>query len=200
MTDRAQLRAGDSDRDRVAQILRLAVGDGRISTDELDDRLDRTYAALTCGQLDAIVADLPGLGEVGDPGGGLEVPDVLRLSTGWARSVKQVGHWVVPPRIEVECGWGTVRLNFMHATCPHREVSMDVRCDSLFADIWIVVPRGWWVRSDEVTTGRSGHVHNKPPTPPARDGVVLRMTGHLQSGDAWIRYRRPPGTNVTVRA
>ncbi|MGV9303463.1 MULTISPECIES: DUF1707 SHOCT-like domain-containing protein [unclassified Nonomuraea] len=192
MTDRARLRAGDSDRDRVARILRFAVGDGRIGTEELNDRLDRAYAAQTCGELDGIVADLP------DPDR-FEVPEVLRLSTGWARSVKQVGHWVVPPRIEVACGWGTVRINFMRATCPHREVSMDVRCDSLFGDIWIVVPRGWWVRTDEVTT-RSGHVHNKPPEPPAQDGVVLRMTGHLDSGDVWIRYRRPPGTNVTSRA
>ncbi|WP_431896006.1 DUF1707 SHOCT-like domain-containing protein [Nonomuraea sp. bgisy101] len=197
MTDRAQLRAGDSDRDRVAQILRLAVGDGRISTDELDERLDRTYAARTCGELDAVVADLP---DLGDQGGHLEIPAALRLSTGWARSAKQVGHWVVPPRIELECGWGTVRVNFMRATCPHREVSVDVRCDSLFADIWIVVPRGWLVRAEEVTTGRSGHVHNKPPTPLAQDGVVLRMTGHVESGDVWIRYRRPPGANVTARA
>ncbi|MFE3448707.1 DUF1707 domain-containing protein [Nonomuraea sp. NPDC059194] len=195
MTDRAQFRAGDSDRDRVARILRHAVGDGRISTDELNDRLDRTYAALTCGELDAVVADLPSPEDLIG-----RSDDVLRMSTGRAKNVKQVGHWVVPPRIEVECGWGTVRINFMHATCPHREVSMDVRCHSLFADVWIVVPQGWWVRSDEVTTGRSGHVHNKPPTPPAQDGVVLRMTGHLDSGDVWIRYRRPPGTNVTLRA
>ncbi|MEV2267418.1 DUF1707 SHOCT-like domain-containing protein [Nonomuraea africana] len=194
MTDRARLRAGDSDRDRVAQILRNAVGEGRISTDELGERLDRAYAARTCGELDGIVADLPST-DAHPP-----APDILRLSTGWARSVKQVGHWVVPPRIEVECGWGTVRINFMRAHCPHREISMDVRCDSLFGDIWVVVPWTWWVRSDEVTTGRSGHVHNRPRTPPAHDAVVMRMTGHLRSGDVWIRYRRPPGTNVTLRA
>jgi hypothetical protein len=55
-------------------------------------------------------------------------------------------------------------------------------------DIILVIPHGWWVRTDEVTTRFWGSVHNKPQQPPAPDAVVLRVFGAV-SGDLWIRYR-----------
>lgn len=53
------IRASDADRDRVAGILRDSCVAGRITTDELSDRLDRAYAARTLGDLDALTSDLP---------------------------------------------------------------------------------------------------------------------------------------------
>lgn len=53
------LRAADSDRDAVAEILREQHVAGRLDTDELQERIDRCYAAKTYGELDALVADLP---------------------------------------------------------------------------------------------------------------------------------------------
>ncbi|WP_182898304.1 DUF1707 domain-containing protein [Microbispora sp. H10830] len=47
MSDQAESRAGDRDRDRVAERLRAAVGEGRITLDELTERLDRVYTART---------------------------------------------------------------------------------------------------------------------------------------------------------
>jgi hypothetical protein len=43
----------------VAQLLREATGEGRLTTDELEERLEAVYAARTYGQLDSLVADLP---------------------------------------------------------------------------------------------------------------------------------------------
>ena len=57
--DAAHLRASDADRDRTAQMLRGHCQDGRLSVDELEDRLDATYAAKTLGDLAAQLADLP---------------------------------------------------------------------------------------------------------------------------------------------
>ncbi len=54
------LRAGDADRDRVAETLREQHLAGRIDTDELQERIDRCYAAKTYAELDALLADLPG--------------------------------------------------------------------------------------------------------------------------------------------
>lgn len=56
------LRVGDQDRERVVEILRDQHVAGRIDTDELQERLDRCYAAKTYGELDALVADLPAQG------------------------------------------------------------------------------------------------------------------------------------------
>ncbi|MGW0808324.1 transcriptional regulator [Nonomuraea sp. NPDC002799] len=56
--DPQDIRAGDQDRDKVAGLLRVAVGDGRLTMDELTERIERVYAARTAGELAAIVADL----------------------------------------------------------------------------------------------------------------------------------------------
>jgi len=56
----ASLRASDADRDRVAERLRKAAGEGRLLTEELEQRLETAFSARTYGQLDALLADLPG--------------------------------------------------------------------------------------------------------------------------------------------
>jgi hypothetical protein len=53
------LRAADSDRDAVADILREQHVAGRIDDDELQDRIERCYTAKTYADLDAVIADLP---------------------------------------------------------------------------------------------------------------------------------------------
>jgi hypothetical protein len=53
------LRASDADRERTAAALRRHHLDGRLDTDELQDRLGRCYAARTRDELGALLADLP---------------------------------------------------------------------------------------------------------------------------------------------
>ena len=60
--DPQQLRASDADRERVAETLREAAGDGRLTMDELDERLDAAYAAKTYAELVPITRDLPDTG------------------------------------------------------------------------------------------------------------------------------------------
>ena len=57
--DPTQLRVSDDDRHKVAEILREAAGEGRIDLDELDERLEATYAAKTYADLVPITVDLP---------------------------------------------------------------------------------------------------------------------------------------------
>jgi hypothetical protein len=57
--ERAGQRASDADRRRVVDQLQQHYVDGRLSTDELDDRTHRALAARTFGALDVLVADLP---------------------------------------------------------------------------------------------------------------------------------------------
>jgi hypothetical protein len=59
---REDLRAADVDRQFVADRLRAALDEGRLSLHEYDDRLRDTYAARTYGDLDGLLADLPGEG------------------------------------------------------------------------------------------------------------------------------------------
>ena len=60
MARRSTLKASDTDRDRIAERLRQATAEGRLLAEELEERLEATFAARTYGELDAVVADLPG--------------------------------------------------------------------------------------------------------------------------------------------
>lgn len=55
-----QIRASDADRDGVAARLRDHFADGRLSREELDERLATTLNAKTLGDLRPVLADLPG--------------------------------------------------------------------------------------------------------------------------------------------
>ena len=53
------IRVSDDEREAVAATLRDHYGDGRLTLDELNERLDNTFAAKTAGELNAITTDLP---------------------------------------------------------------------------------------------------------------------------------------------
>jgi hypothetical protein len=56
---RDEMRAADADRQQVADALRQALNEGRLDLNEYDERLQRTYAAKTYGDLDGLLHDLP---------------------------------------------------------------------------------------------------------------------------------------------
>jgi hypothetical protein len=56
-----QMRASDADRERAAALLREHAAVGRLTTEEFDQRLDKVFAAKTIGELDGLLADLPGI-------------------------------------------------------------------------------------------------------------------------------------------
>ena len=59
MGDRPELRVSDEDRDRVVEMLRDHGAAGRLSTAELEERVDTALAATTQGELDPLLSDLP---------------------------------------------------------------------------------------------------------------------------------------------
>jgi hypothetical protein len=54
------MRAGDGDRQRVADRLREALDEGRLDLSEYDERVQQAYGAKTYGELEGLLADLPG--------------------------------------------------------------------------------------------------------------------------------------------
>src|SRR5271154_5203219 len=102
--DPQHLRASDADRERVAETLREAAGDGRLTIDELDERLDAVYAAKTYAELEPITHDLPGRGATppapvpaatADParfGGEATSGGAVAILGGFSRK----GMWIVP--------------------------------------------------------------------------------------------------------
>src|ERR1700722_8839898 len=102
---RSELRASHEDRDRVVELLRVSAGDGRLTGDELDERLELAMTARTYGELAKLVADLPAAlpadGSVASVPA-LQAPrakDVVRLDTGSGHTIRN-GRWILPQRIE----------------------------------------------------------------------------------------------------
>jgi hypothetical protein len=72
------IRASDADRERVADRLREHFAEGRLSADELDERITATLSAKTFAELRRVTTDLPepepaagaapGMGRPGRPG------------------------------------------------------------------------------------------------------------------------------------
>jgi uncharacterized protein DUF1707/2TM domain-containing protein len=55
----SELRASDADRERTAERLRLASAEGRLTADELEERLERAFGARTGAELEPLTSDLP---------------------------------------------------------------------------------------------------------------------------------------------
>lgn len=84
MPSRERLRASDRDRDDVAERLREAAAEGRLTAHELDERLTRAFSAATYGELDTLTDDLPAP---------VPTPPAARLArAGWWR---RVGAWLL---------------------------------------------------------------------------------------------------------
>ena len=66
---RRDLRASHEDRDRIVEVLQTSAGDGRLSLEELDERVEAALTARTYGELEALVLDLPAA-----PGAAAAVP------------------------------------------------------------------------------------------------------------------------------
>ncbi|HEY6422395.1 MAG TPA: DUF1707 domain-containing protein [Pseudonocardiaceae bacterium] len=56
---RDQMRAADTDRERVAEQLRSAHSEGRLDLTEYDERVQQAWGARTYGELETLTADLP---------------------------------------------------------------------------------------------------------------------------------------------
>ena len=105
--DPPDLRASHADRDRAVAALRVAGGDGRLSAEELDTRVESALSARTLGELAELTADLP-------IAPAAQAKDVLVVGQHGGRYVRE-GRWPVPARIELRTQECRVTLDFTDA-------------------------------------------------------------------------------------
>jgi hypothetical protein len=197
--DERTLRASDADRERVAEVLRSAAADGRLSLEELDERLDRLYAAKTYGELEPVVADLPGLASVPRPSVPAvaprpAVPDRVG-GTPTSREAKAVfggvarrGQWVVPARYRVKAVFGGVDLDLREARLESHEVTIESK--AVFGGISIVVPPDVTVIIDGsgIFGGFAGDAEDVQPPAGA---PLVRVTGKAVFGGVAVMRKQP---------
>jgi len=186
---RSELRASHEDRDQVVEVLRVSAGDGRLTADELDQRLELAMTARTYGELAKLVADLPAAGSVAStPAAAPRVKDVVRIDCGSGHA-KREGRWVVPQRIEARVHSGHVKLDFTQAVITQPVVQIEAEVRS--GHIVLITKPGIVVDTDEVAV-RSGHVKVRAPWGPDVPEVLrIEVSGRVGSGHfiARPRYR-----------
>jgi hypothetical protein len=62
------MRVGDAEREAAAAELREHYASGRLTLDELNERIDKAFAAKTRGDLNVLMTDLPSRRPAGAPG------------------------------------------------------------------------------------------------------------------------------------
>jgi hypothetical protein len=189
---RGELRASHTDRDAVVELLRVAAGDGRLTSEELDDRLELALTARTYSELAALTADLPaapGGAALAAPGGYPpgEPRELVRMKVS-SGSAHRDGRWIVPQRMECAVTSGNIKLDFTAAvlTGPVLQIDADVRSGNLT----IVTRPGIVVDADEVSIG-SGNVKVRTPWAPGVPEILrVELTGRVRSGNITARPPR----------
>lgn len=130
------IRAGDTDRIQVAQLLTDAAATGTLGLNEYEDRLTRAYAAQTYDELDRLSSDLPGAMTRGRSGPCRPAPSTLLLAilSGYERR----GRWNVPRRLTTFALWGGGVVDMRYADFTSPEV--EIRSYSIMGGQTILVP------------------------------------------------------------
>jgi len=197
---RNELRASDSDRERTAEILRDAAGEGRLGLDELDDRLSAVYAAKTYGELAPIVRDLPqpaGMPAVpampsapADParfGGEPTSTTAVAVMSGFARK----GRWTVPSVFRAVAFMGGGEIDMREARFATREVT--IRIFAFMGGVGITVPEDAEVHATGFGfMGGFDHPHSPPS---AAGGPVIHIKGLAFMGGVGIQRKSPSNKN-----
>jgi hypothetical protein len=122
--ERSRLRVSDADRHQVAEFLRQSAGEGRLDIEELEQRLEATYAAKTYGELVPLTADLPS-GQTSQP---LITPAQSgAIATRYDSSIavmsttNRTGAWEIGPTHAAYAIMGGVKLDLRQALFTSRE-------------------------------------------------------------------------------
>ena len=185
------MRVSDSDRERAADVLREAAGHGRITMDELDERLEVAYAAKTYGDLAAVTRDLPQPAQA--PGTAQRAPvdriggtPGAKFSLAILSGARRSGRWVVPPSYVAVAVMGGVELDLREAQFSQPEVT--IHAYTVMGGIEITVPEDVDVDVSGVAfMGGFDHNASGPGVPGA---PRLRVLGFALMGGVEVR-RKP---------
>jgi hypothetical protein len=192
--DRPPIRASDTDRDRVADRLREALAEGRLTPQEHSQRIDLVYAARTYADLAPIVSDLPsGDGpppvpsqpaagirkEVGPPPPSREPSGIVAVFGGAERE----GRWLVEAHTNVLAVFGGVDLDLRRAVLSQREVTVNIVC--VFGGVSIKVPPGVRMIDSMAAVFGGNSMPGDGPLDP--DAPIIRLTGMTVFGGVDVK-------------
>jgi hypothetical protein len=198
-------RVSDLEREDVAERLREAAGEGRLSYIELEERLETVYGAKKYGDLVQITADLTNGLAVPNASAAVtsqyspSVPATAPVMTVFLSEQKRLGAWLPPQRQEINAVLGDVTLDYTEAQLPYDEIFIEVK--SILADVKIRVPQNAIVHLDSnpilgsvaEQSASFGGVVDPEPGPPK----VFHIHGTAILGE--IKIKRGPRLSKRLR-
>ncbi|WP_019807762.1 DUF1707 SHOCT-like domain-containing protein [Saccharomonospora halophila] len=192
------MRASDADRERVARILHDALGEGRLTMSELEERLGTVYAAKTLGELEPVLTDLPGASIApwapGTPPAAAAPPEQRIGGTPGSTSSIAVmsgadrkGNWVLPAQHNSFAFWGGVEIDLRQARyaekhCTITAVAIMGGVDITVPDDIVVEVTGLGFMGAFETKNRKGASDSAPPGAP-----VVRINGLALMGGVEVK-------------
>ncbi|MGX1274579.1 DUF1707 SHOCT-like domain-containing protein [Streptomyces phaeoluteigriseus] len=183
-----ELRASHADRDRVVDVLRIAAGDGLLTADELDERLELALSARTMSELAVLTGDLPAVSIAAD-GTAAEVKDVVRIEQVFSGAIERTGRWVLPRRLELAVTWCDVKLDLTEAVVTQDTLQIDVAMAG--KSLTLVTPPGVVVNVDGLTLVHCKLRHRRMRTSPdAPITLRVELVGQKAHGKVVVRPPR----------
>ncbi len=153
--------ASDAERERAALLLRDAAGEGRLTLEELSERLGWVYESRTSTELEAVTRDLPERA--------LPAAAPQRTPRRWVVAVmsgaKRKGRWRVEEQCVALALMGGARLDLRDAEIEGPR--LDITAVSIMGGIKVIVPEGVEVEVSGVSImgGKHVNIRDLPPRP-----------------------------------
>jgi len=191
------LRASDADRDRVVELLRAAVADGRLDPVEFDERLDAALAARTIDALAPLTADLiavpgsdgartlPLAGTPAEP-----APELLTINERHG-SVRRDGRWTLPHRLALHTAWCDVMLDLTSAVRSGPELVIELRVRG--GNVELVLAPGMVVDANELAVRFTRLAISRDAGDNTPETLRVRLVGrmrHARIDTRWLAPRR----------
>ena len=192
----------NNDRERVARVLHDAMAEGRLTVTELEERLDKVYAAKTFGDLEPLLRDLPvgnqavqfpvpaaGTSPVPVPsnriGGRGTSSGAVAIMSGADRK----GVWTVPPTFTSFAMMGGIELDLTQARFEEAETT--IQAFAFMGGIDIYVPDDIVVQVNGVGFMGAFENHARNQGQPIPGAPLVKITGLAIWGGVDVKRRKP---------
>ncbi|MFF3553049.1 DUF1707 SHOCT-like domain-containing protein [Streptomyces tsukubensis] len=186
------IRASDADRDRIADILREALAEGRLDTEEHSERIEAVYRAKTLGELQPIVRDLPAAAQAkpagsapyayGPEAGTAPPENVIAVFSGATRK----GRWNIGRRTNAFSLFGAVELDLTQAMFQQRVTV--INATAVFGSVEVRVPENITLRGNGSGVFGSFEISGQEAADPEAPVVVI--SGFAVFGSVEARPKR----------
>ncbi|MFE9341783.1 DUF1707 SHOCT-like domain-containing protein [Streptomyces olivaceus] len=193
-TRTSELRASDADRDRVADMLREALAEGRLTADEHAERVEGVLAAKTVGELDVFVRDLPAAHRDRGPAapapnrptaGAVPLEADENVVAVFSSAVRK-GRWRANRRIHAYAVFGSVEIDLSEAVFEYQQVV--IKAFSVFSSVEVRVPENVSLRGTGGGVLGNFEVHTLDSSEP--DAPVVYVDGWAILGHVEARPKR----------